>query len=343
MNEELVVMDDLLMAMADSLMEKQPKAFNPVLKFQDQKIEFKLGGKPPREVFYRNTVTFMTKLPPPVPNKACSVKYMCDGVDATIKCHSCCIYDPSGTAFYCDACFQACHPWYRVSHIYSQIEKDESIEHTLKIAHRVAEANRYEKEGKEILARLRREKPKLEYVANDELLDKQMRIYGRKTIALEEYIHKIRQELQEDIKRNDDKKSLVGIDFQQKLLIESSKLTRQSTASSFKSTGSRSPRIKNKPSPKKGLSNYTDRHLIAVIKIQKWFRGYLGRKTISSIMTLRLVRVWNPDEGRGEHFIIIFFLHNLQIFLIDFYYDRVTGTSSWVPSKVRRLKYLSSP
>jgi hypothetical protein len=119
MNEDLVVMDDLLMAMADVLMEKQPKPFNPVLKFQDNKVEFKLGGKPPREIFYKDTSTFLPRIPPPVTSKLCSVKYCCNGSNpASIKCHSCSIYDPSHTAFYCQVCFSACHPWYRVNHIY---------------------------------------------------------------------------------------------------------------------------------------------------------------------------------------------------------------------------------
>lgn len=401
MNEDLVLPDDIFMAMADALMENQPKPFNPVLKFNDPKIEFKLGGKPPREIFYRNTVTFMTKLPPPVPNKMCSVRYACTGVLATIKCHSCSIYDPSGTAFYCSKCFSCCHPWYRVSHVYSTIERDESIEHTLKVAHRVAEAIRYEREGGDILERLRNEQPKLDSIGDDAELDKKLRICGRRVLALEEYIENVRKDIREDVIASERRKSLVGISSTRQYLIEdylrdysnsnpaspvdspkkklkdiSRQSTQRSSITDFAALNSpnsnASSPIDKKPNKKKKnqvlstskselaiipsstalipivaaetvessskenvenvnsntnavLDNINDNnnqaHLElqhqAAIKIQKCFRGHLGRKTVSSIMTLRLIRVWNPVEGR------------------EFYYDRITGESSWVPSKVK--------
>lgn len=102
--DDLITCNDMLMAMADSLVEKQPVAFTDKLIYQDKEIKFKIGGKPPREIFYRNTLTFMTKLPPPVPNKLCSCKYLCSTKSATpavIKCHSCAIYDPRGQSMFC--------------------------------------------------------------------------------------------------------------------------------------------------------------------------------------------------------------------------------------------------
>lgn len=104
--DDLVELNDVLYAMADSLMEKQPKVFKPILKFQDTKVTFKIGGKPPREVFYRNTSTFITQLPPMIPFKPCSCKYLCTGSPAIILCHSCSLYYPENTAWYCQACFE---------------------------------------------------------------------------------------------------------------------------------------------------------------------------------------------------------------------------------------------
>jgi hypothetical protein len=203
--EGLVQMDDLLMAMAESVMERQPKPFNPQLLFRDRKIEFKIGGRPPREVFYRKTTTFLTKLPPPVTKKLCTCKFLCtagEQVPAVIKCHSCSIYDPSGASYYCQHCFNGRHPWYRVDHIYTKIDQDENIEYNLKVAHRLAEAARYEREGNDLLQSLQKEVvPKLEYVRNDEEIDDKMRIYGSHVTELEENIKALRQRLQDELQR----------------------------------------------------------------------------------------------------------------------------------------------
>lgn len=206
---DVVQLNDVLYAMADSVMETVPKPFNPVLKFQDKKINIKIGGKPPREIFYRKTLTFLTKLPPPVQPKICSCQYLCDGDPAVIKCHSCSIYTPTNAAFYCQKCFDARHPWYRVAHIYSSIEIDESIEHTLKVAHRISEATRYEKEGQELLKGLMHEKSRVEYIADDEKIDNQMREFGRRAVALEDHIEQLRKNLRVDMEVSVRRKSLV--------------------------------------------------------------------------------------------------------------------------------------
>ncbi len=114
---DVIQVDDVLQSMAESLMEKQPKPFKPTANFQDKKVIYKIGGRPPREIVYRKTSTFLTQLPPPVQGKVCSCKYLCEGSLATIKCHSCSIYDPRGCAFFCAVCFQSRHPWHRVPHI----------------------------------------------------------------------------------------------------------------------------------------------------------------------------------------------------------------------------------
>eukprot|EP00598_Pedospumella_elongata_P016658 CAMPEP_0185009328 /NCGR_PEP_ID=MMETSP1098-20130426/91865_1 /TAXON_ID=89044 /ORGANISM="Spumella elongata, Strain CCAP 955/1" /LENGTH=742 /DNA_ID=CAMNT_0027537989 /DNA_START=24 /DNA_END=2248 /DNA_ORIENTATION=- len=196
---------EVFASMTASLLEKQPVPFNPMYAIKPTPApKLKVGGKPPREVFYRDTLTFMTKLPPPVQPKVCTCQYLCTGAPAAIICHSCSIYDPSRSAFYCDRCFPARHPWHRAPHLYTTIENDESIEHTFKIAHRVAEAKRYENEGKGILKRLRQEIPKLKYVADDEKVDDDIRLYGRRMVAVEEKLLEMRASLQEDILHGDE-------------------------------------------------------------------------------------------------------------------------------------------
>lgn len=196
---------EVFASMTASLLEKQPIPFNPMYAIKPTPApKLKIGGKPPREVFYRDTLTYMTKLPPPVQPKVCTCQYLCTGAPAAIICHSCSIYDPSRSAFYCDRCFPVRHPWHRAPHLYTTIENDESIEHTFKIAHRVAEAKRYENEGKGILKRLREELPKLKYVADDEKIDDDIRHYGRKMVAVEDKLLELRESLQQDILHGDE-------------------------------------------------------------------------------------------------------------------------------------------
>ncbi len=197
--EDVVNFNDVLMSMVESLVEKQPVAFTDTLVYQDAAIKFKIGGKPPREIFYRNTLTFMTKLPPAVQTKLCSCKYLCVGAPAEIKCHSCSIYDPKGMSFFCQDCFDAYHPSHRVPHLFVSIDKDEYIPHTLKVSHRIAEANRYEKEGGDMLTHLRGEYKRLNFVADDASIDDKMRIFGRRALVLEDELQALRSRLQKDI------------------------------------------------------------------------------------------------------------------------------------------------
>jgi hypothetical protein len=191
---------EVFSSMSASLLERQPKPFNPIYNIKPTPVaKLKIGGKPPREIFYRDTLTFMTSLPPPVQPKTCSCQFLCNGNVASIICHSCSIYDPTKAAYYCDLCFPARHPWYRVPHLSTKIENDESIAHTLKIAHRIAEASRYDNEGKSILLKVQKQKPNLAFVGDDEKVDNQLREYGRKVVALEEHVQQMRARLQQDI------------------------------------------------------------------------------------------------------------------------------------------------
>lgn len=425
MAADVVQVDDLLFAMADSVMETVPKPFNPMLKFQDKTVKIKLGGKPPREIFYRNTLTFLTKLPPPVQPKQCSCQYLCDGDAADIKCHSCSIYTPTNSAFYCRKCFDARHPWYRVAHIYSTIDSDESIEHTIKVAHRISEAIRYEKEGQEMLHGLMREKERVKFIADDEKIDNQVREYGRRAVALEEHIEQLRRNLRVDAEVAVRRKSLVmNHQMHERWMVRLSVHMDQSAAVSdvhksnleealaaaqkfLKSDAAAPPKLvpqvpdleKIMPMPKKSIrgsitasffvhltslepvteegrsdpklvdteltntdilienliseqTNYLSKSSVTlpsypessvsttiptteldsyqsiavnepkpsfsvileasdkytsienvdhyVIQIQKVFRGYLSRRTVSDMMMLRLIRVWSPTYGRGK-------------------------------------------
>ena len=200
MEEDMVCMDDLLGSMSMSLLETQPKMFDVQYTYDDVPVSFKLGGKPPKDIFYRNTSTFLTKLPPAIPSKLCKCRYSCDGDLATIKCFSCSIYDMEGAYLYCQSCFDHRHPWYRVGHISADVEKDESIGHVMKIADRIADVGRYEKEGYALLAKLRNENyPKLAIIADDVKVDEALRTYGRRTVALEDHINSLRAKIQSEV------------------------------------------------------------------------------------------------------------------------------------------------
>ncbi|KAJ1442696.1 hypothetical protein B484DRAFT_414693, partial [Ochromonadaceae sp. CCMP2298] len=221
---------DVLLSMTASLMERQPKAFDPVYGIVgDKQHTLRVGGKPPREVFYRNTETFMTPMPPPMAPKLCTARFMCqevrrggqggqggqgaqgaqggqkggEGAPATVVCYSCAVYAPGRAAYYCQACFDARHPWYRSPHISRPIEVDEGVEHTLKSSHNRAEANRYAAEGVQVLDRLRQEKPKLAYVADDEKIDAQLGTYGRELLKFEKSVLSLRANLQQDLASGD--------------------------------------------------------------------------------------------------------------------------------------------
>ena len=85
-------------------------------------------------------------------------------------------------------------------HIYAPIDKDENIQHTLKIQHRRAEAIRYEKEGLDLLEKMRSNKKKLDIVADDYNVDTKLRAAARKTLSLEEKMREMKKRLRDDIR-----------------------------------------------------------------------------------------------------------------------------------------------
>eukprot|EP01039_Chlorochromonas_danica_P002794 gene2794-3048_t len=385
---DVVQVDDVLAAMADSLMEKQPKAFKPTLTFHDKPRPHKLGGRPPREIFYRQTSTFLTKLPPPIQQEVCGCQYLCNGLPATVKCHSCALYHPAGQAYYCTLCFSARHPWHRIPHVYTAIEQDESIEKILRMAHRLAEAQRYGQEGTDLLARLTQEKKKLTHVGDDEALDDKIWDYGRRMVALEEQVATLRQRLRQDSVKHSQQKTLMMESTEANLLKQkqisqeieemmkddveedgkrhvdttqedserevdhppSPLLSWQETANG-NAKGSDFNRIEQTTSAEEedmtralplqrklwdeeGEEGQEEEKIVpplipahsthAVVTIQKVVKGHLARKIVSLMLASRVVRVWSPQFAR------------------DYYYDRVSGESSWIPSKLMRTEHLDS-
>jgi hypothetical protein len=141
MDPDLVGLDDVMGSMVESLLEQQPVAFEAKYAYQDVEIDFKIGGKPPRDVFYRNTSRFLTNLPPAIPDKNCKCMYLCSGDLAAVKCFTCSMYDVQGSYVYCQRCFDHRHPWYRMPHIFTDIAHDENIGHSMIIANRIADVS----------------------------------------------------------------------------------------------------------------------------------------------------------------------------------------------------------
>jgi len=199
MIEHDVNCDEVLLAMAENLVETH--ALYRVPQVEDRVVETKTNIKPPREIFYRQTVTFQTKLPPPPAPRRCTCKFLCTGAAATVKCMSCSLYDVDGAGYFCDLCFSHRHPWYRVPHIFTSIEKDESIEYTLSVQHRKAEAIRYEQEGKDILVNLQKTGKELDVVGDDVDVDQKLFNAGRTGQALEDRLQEMRYRLRTDLRQ----------------------------------------------------------------------------------------------------------------------------------------------
>eukprot|EP01036_Dinobryon_divergens_P026930 gene26930-35627_t len=68
--------------------------------------------------------------------------------------------------------------------------------------------------------------------------------------------------------------------------------------------------------------NFNSR-VVAATKIQVLVRGYFARRLVSMIMLDRVIRVWKPEIMK------------------DFYFDRVSGLSTWHPPKLIMSAYLS--
>ena len=194
-------MNDVLAAMASTLIKEGAYQYHvAVVPDPTPKSQETAEKKPPRGVFYRNTSTFTTPMPSRVLPKRCTCQYLCTGAPAAIKCLSCAMYDPKGVGFFCKMCFDARHPWYRVDHMSLDISLDESIEHTIKVAHRRAEMIRFEREGVDLLDSVKSLAPALDYVGDDFKVESQLKTAGHTATKLEDRIHAFRRSLRDDVR-----------------------------------------------------------------------------------------------------------------------------------------------
>ena len=96
----------------------------------------------------------------------------------------------------------------------------------------------------------------------------------------------------------------------------------------------------------------------SAVKLQKVFKGFQARKAVSLFFAERIVRVYDVYSGRGTYvrtYILTVFAHILYSLinelpsslsnlmscvrlysLADYYYDKNTGMSMWVPPKLLR-------
>lgn len=72
--------------------------------------------------FYGDVRYFHHEASRPQPAR-CSCFAMCKGAKAMFKCYSCLKFDPEGSGYYCDACFEERHPWHRAAHAFATIDE----------------------------------------------------------------------------------------------------------------------------------------------------------------------------------------------------------------------------
>ena len=198
---------DVLKAMSQTLIKEGSTVYHVPQSEDPPARTYAEDRKPPKEIFYRQTTTFATQLPAAVLPKRCTCQYLCTGAPAEYKCLSCVMYDPKGVGFFCKLCFDARHPWYRVGHMYIDIDRDESIAHTIKVGHRRAEMIRYEREGIDLLKRVAELGPKIEYIADDVKVEGQLKSAGHKAQTLQARIHLLRRDIRADCRA----KGLAGL------------------------------------------------------------------------------------------------------------------------------------
>ena len=321
--DEVVRFDDMLAAMAESLVETIAGDSKALL-FQvkdkpDVRHEFCVpvtARRPPREIFYRQTITYAQELPKQVGRLRCSCKYVCTGAVATIKCMSCKQYDPTGLGYFCELCFKQRHPWYRVPHIYIAIEAVENIEHSMQIGHQLAETARYQKDGQDLLNKVLGNNKNLQYLEDDSKVDSQLKSVGRKMVDLDQRIGKIQLRLRADVNKydlehglNTDHSTPSYSNASPSLLISNGSIVNGNVSVAA---------VSNEDEQ----NNYSNVHVTNTVAIQRMMRGYLTRKLISSIMCERIVRVFDELSGR------------------DFFYNKITTGSSWTLTKLIRSRDL---
>jgi IQ calmodulin-binding motif len=335
---ETITIDGLLGVMASSVIDTN-------LYFSVPEIPDKIPDngkfvpqKPPREIFYRNTLLFgTTTISDPLPPEICNCHVCCKppGNVATYKCLSCSLFDSTGMCYFCDECFKYSHPWHRAPHIFMKIDDDEAIERTVQVANRRTEIARREAEGKKVMQFVDELRDSMKRIADDDIVEDKMYDYGRRAVSLEERVIEMRSRLQADIAQT------VGVvaKHEQRLktkqmLLDSWKQIEESRKESEKSSSSAQQIVRSAsdkpPSSKQDKdvmsidSSHTNNHKLqaqaqapipavpevsaasprtvrAALTIQRYLRGHLTRRVMSNYVLQRTVRVFDPDAGRGKY------------------------------------------
>ena len=153
-DEDEVDVDDYLLSMAAGLMNSEP-TYDSTKHSSSTTIHNNINKptnknkpieRPPIDVYHRDLPLYRNPYPSSIQLKKCSCAYKCslNIAPAVINCYSCGSYEPEGTSYYCQECFDARHPWYRVQHYYSSIQYDDmDINYDIKKSRQSAEMSRY--------------------------------------------------------------------------------------------------------------------------------------------------------------------------------------------------------
>ena len=100
--------------------------------------------KPSMNQFYEGS-RFYYDAPKEPQSPLCTCHQMCPEKTpniASYKCFSCVKFDPKKKGWFCNACFNKMHPWYREQHHYVHISEDDDMEYDLVAQNYRAELDR---------------------------------------------------------------------------------------------------------------------------------------------------------------------------------------------------------
>jgi hypothetical protein len=198
-SEGVVGVMDLLNAMSQSLLDVKEEEKKVIIK-DNKKFHLKTQGRPPKQIFYRDSIVMQSKPPPVYKKERCTTRFVCHGALATIKCLTCAMTDPAGVGYYCNACFKQKHPWYRVEHIHTEIEQSENIRNSQKLQDAQLEKSRQVIDGQNTLGKLRTQLKNLDYVEDDIKVDTEIRSVARRSVQLETKLASMRRQLRSDVR-----------------------------------------------------------------------------------------------------------------------------------------------
>ena len=100
--------------------------------------------KPSANAFYEGSRYYFE--PPPEPQAPqCTCKVMCSAKTPNVaswKCYTCAKFDPRSKGWFCNACFEKHHPWYREKHHFVTIAEDDDMEYDAVVQNYRAEQDR---------------------------------------------------------------------------------------------------------------------------------------------------------------------------------------------------------